>query len=267
MKNPIVLLTDFGDSDPFVGIMKGVIFGKAPESVVIDLTHAIAPQDVSEAALVLKTSVQYFPDETLFVAVVDPEVGSKRRIIYLETDRHCFLVPDNGLLTLVVKQWPPIKIIEVSNESLFLHPVSQTFHGRDIFASVAGHLASGVKPELLGAPVLPETLSRLHFPEPSQDQNGIWHGEVVYVDRFGNLVTNLWQPAVRLDPKTKVEMSVGNKKVRGLAQNYEEGNGTPMVLVNSFDTLEIAVKNGNAAARFDVKKGEKVTLKCLTSCS
>lgn len=263
----LVLLTDFGTTDPFVGIMKGAALRKDPGLRIVDLTHGIPPQDVAQAAFVLRASLPYFPKDALFVTVVDPGVGTGRRILYAETKRHRFLAPDNGILGLAFQDEAPIRLVEVTNAEYFLKPVSRTFHGRDIFAPVAAALCAGLNPQQLGPPATLETVAPSPFPEPYRDRKGNWHGQIVYVDHFGNLITNLWQAHLNLKHNEGVEVLVKGKKLKGLARSYHEGPPGPMVLLNSFNTVEIAVSRGSAARVLRAKKGEEVTLRCPMSSS
>ncbi len=260
-------MTDFGIRDPFVGIMKGVIEKIAPALHVSDLTHAIPPQNIQVGAFILSASFRYFPERTLFVAVVDPGVGSARRIIYAETPKYRFLAPDNGLLGMIFDEEEPTQVVEVSNSKYFLHPTSHTFHGRDIFAPVAAYLSRGVKPEELGPTINPGDLSPLPFTKPYQDEKGEWHGEIVYIDQFGNLITNFSQNQLGLNGKETVELRVKNRAVKGLAESYTQGNGEPIVVLDSFGTLEIALFKGSAQDFLNVKQGEKVSLRCQTCYS
>lgn len=263
----IALLTDFGDTDPFVGVMKGVMLGINPELTIVDLTHGIEPQDIGQAAFILKTSLSYFPPGTLFVVVVDPGVGGSRKIVYVRCEKVEFLAPDNGVLYPSLQHHRPLRIIEVKNTDYFLKPVSRTFHGRDIFAPVAAHLSRGLKPEFLGDPLSPEDLGKGSFPQPYQDPEGIWHGEVVHIDRFGNLITNFSQSQIHLKDNARLELEIKNVKIQNIAKNYEAGEGKPAVLMNSFDTLEIVLAQGSAAEFFKIKKGERVRLTCrMSSC-
>lgn len=263
----VVLMTDFGEKDPYVGIMKGVMLGLHPTLPVVDLTHGIAAQDVSEAAFVLKTSVNYFPRGTLFVAVVDPGVGSARRIIYAETEHYRFLAPDNGILGLVFEEQTPIRVIEVREPKYFLQPLSRTFHGRDIFAPVAARLALGMNPEELGDTLESGEIHPSPFPKAHLNGAGAWHGSVIYVDRFGNLITNFWRSLLRLNGDECVEVRLKGKIIKGLVKAYSNHHEEAVALLNSFDTVEIAVGGGSAAGAFDVKKGEEVMLEWQTSSS
>ena len=271
---PIVLTTDFGLDDPYVGVMKGVVAGINPSAQVIDLTHQIRPQNVRQAAFVLGTSYRFFSPGAIHVAVVDPGVGTSRLALLLLTPWGRFLAPDNGVLSQVFRDYldrPPERVgrVEVpeklaayslTNSSYWLHPVSQTFHGRDIFAPVAAHLSLGVPPERLGEPV--GDLSWLPQPSPIERDNGV-HGEVVNVDHFGNLVTNI--PSSMLAAPDGISLTISGWVIRGLSQTYHEseqsGDDELVALVGSQGFLEVAVRNGSAALSLGVDVGEPV---CLT---
>jgi len=227
----IVLLTDFGLCDPFVGIMKGVIGTAAP---VVDLTHDVPPYGVREAAWLLRSSVPYFPKGSIFVSVVDPGVGSGRRALLAETERHLFLAPDNGLLGWL----RGARFREVTNRRLFLKPVSNTFHGRDVFASVASRLARGLPPSKVG----PVVRSIVRLPDAP--------GRIVWIDRFGNLITNLAPGPTRVRFRGRaipVVKTYGSSK-----------RGSVVAVVGSSGTLEIAVVHGSAAAGLRARIGERV---------
>ena len=232
----IALLTDFGHQDPFVGIMKGVVAGIAPEARVVDLCHDIAPQDIRGGAFALRQAAPYFPDGTIFVAVVDPGVGTGRRALVTRTKRHLFVGPDNGLLS-----WLPDPILEARSAEapeLFLPRVSSTFHGRDVFAPLAAHLAAGAEFKAVG----PAVRDARMLPWPDE--------EIVAFDRFGNAITSLKKKAARVRYKGH-EIQV----VRTYADAKE---GEPLALMGSSGLIELSVRNGSFAAQFDAKRGDKV---------
>ena len=247
MSRIITLTTDFGYRDPFVGIMKGVVSAINPAAVIIDLTHGVAPQDVTGGALALAAAVDFFPDGAIHVAVVDPGVGSDRRPILVETDRACYVGPDNGLLSLAAGRQRLSRIIHLSNPDYHLQPTSNTFHGRDIFAPVAAHVWTGVSPEKLGETV--EGFESLHVPEPEMQGGGNIAGQVIYVDGFGNLTTNIRREHLdRLDTES-ISVRVGDRVIRGLSPNYASaGAGSYLALVNSWGHLEISRCDGSARA-------------------
>ena len=185
----ITLLSDFGNQDAYVGIMKGVIAGINPLANIIDISHSIPPQDIFNGAYLLYTSYKYFPKGTIHVAVVDPGVGSQRDIVCVETQDHLFLAPNNGLLSFVVQEEKPKGIFRVTNNRYFLPSPSNTFHGRDVFAPVAAHLSLGIKPHQLGVKI--SKLEQLDIPKPHYKKTGQLEGQIIYIDRFGNLITNI----------------------------------------------------------------------------
>jgi len=254
----ITLTTDFGYRDPFVGIMKGVIAGINPNARVIDLSHDIPPQDIMTGALMLRHSVPYFPRGTIHVAVIDPGVGSARLPLLIECDGNYFVGPDNGVLSLVLEGQQPQRIIHLSNSTYHLPPVSATFHGRDIFAPVVAYLSLGVAAVAFGE--LVETFVRLDLPEVSRTARGLV-GEILYVDRFGNLFTNICARDLRGLATEKLAISMGNVAIRGLASTYASvAAGEFVALINSWGLLEIALYKGSAEQRATAKVGDKVTI-------
>lgn len=255
MMRCIALLTDFGHRDPFVGVMKGVIARVAPAARVVDLVHEVPPQDVRAAAVALWMAYRYFPKRTIFVAVVDPGVGTRRRVLAAETAAGVFLAPDNGVLGLVLRESPPRRVVSVTERRYWLRDISATFHGRDIFAPVAGHLARGVAVARLG-PTVPGWV-RLPFAPPVRREGGC-AGVVLLVDRFGNMMTNI--------PGSWVEAGdavlVRGRRVAGLAQAYGDvPPGSAVGVVGSAGTVEVAVNKGNAAKRFRLKAGDVVEVR------
>jgi S-adenosylmethionine hydrolase len=242
----IALLTDFGTRDPYVGTMKGVILGIHPQARIVDLTHDVAPQDVLGAYFLLRNTYRYFPAGTVFVAVVDPGVGTHRRIVCVETSEQVFLAPDNGILHFLVQSGEARRIVEVTNEKLFLHPVSNTFHGRDIFAPVAAHIAKGMDIARAG-----RKIAALAALDEIPDR-------VVRVDRFGNLITNI--PAARLEGAR--EVVVAGKFVARVAKTYADGApGELLALPGSHGQIEIAVPNGSAAEVVGAAAGARVEVR------
>ncbi|HWU40728.1 MAG TPA: SAM-dependent chlorinase/fluorinase, partial [Candidatus Acidoferrum sp.] len=188
--HPIVtLLTDFGHHDPFVGIMKGVILGLCPNAVLVDLCHETAAYDVRAGSFLLQSAVRFFPRGTIHVAVVDPGVGGPRRPILAQIDDHFYVAPDNGLLSYPMHHGTVRMVRAITSQEYLLQPVSATFHGRDVFASAAGHLARGVPAERFG-PAVTDAV-RLPIPKPRLDESGALIGQVVWIDHFGNCITNI----------------------------------------------------------------------------
>ena len=249
MPRPVIsLLTDFGHQDPYVGVMKGVIASRCRDALVIDLCHEVEPQNVAQAAYLLHTSYGYFPEGTVHVIVVDPGVGSERRVICVQADGHLFLAPDNGVLGPVVDGARPDVAVEVSNADHFLANVSCTFHGRDVFAPTAAALASGVEPTQLGQCV--ESMVTLDAPGPEVQPDGTLVGTIVHVDRFGNLVTDITEDALRqhCPDLASAHVFVGSASIRGVARCYSDVEvGGWVALMGSTGRLEISVNCGNAA--------------------
>lgn len=255
----ITLTTDFGYQDPFVGIMKGVIYGINPTATVVDLTHGVAPQDVTGGALTLAAAVDFFPPGAIHVAVVDPGVGSRRRAILVETHRAFYVGPDNGLLSLGVERQRLIRVVHLSNPTYHLQPTSTTFHGRDLFAPAAAHLSAGVAPDELGRTV--ESFEGLGMPKPQRHVAGRIAGEVIYIDGFGNLTTNIRPEDLELFDLTNVSVRIGDRVIRGLSVNYASaGIGNYLALLNSWRLLEISRCNGSAEAGLAARVGTAVLL-------
>ncbi len=254
----ILLLTDFGTRDGYPAAMKGVIWSIAPQAEVADLTHDIPPQDVLAAALTLGRTAPYFPAGTIFVAVVDPGVGTPRRPLAARLGAHLYVAPDNGLLTLVLQKaeaaGAPVELVHLDRPQYWLPQVSRTFHGRDIFAPAGAHLANGTALAELGTPISDPI--RLRLPEAQRTSYG-WQGEVIHVDHFGNLATNLGSE--HLPAAGEVEVRIRGERIAGVAQAFgQKPNGALTALIDSAGALSIAVVNGSAAARLGAGVGEKV---------
>ena len=243
----ITLTTDFGLKDGFVGTLKGVIWSICPQAQIADISHAISPQNVLEGAHVLGRAYAFFPPGTVHVAIVDPGVGTRRRPIAACLGAQFFVGPDNGLFTPMLadaeKNGWPVEIVHLTNADYFLAEVSHTFHGRDIFAPVAAHLANGVLLANFG-PAISDPV-RLSMPQPEKTPTG-WRAHITVVDIFGNLTTDL--PAAALVDHAPVSFHLHGREVRGLVDSY--GNAQPgelVALVDSENYIEIAIVNGSAA--------------------
>jgi S-adenosyl-L-methionine hydrolase (adenosine-forming) len=271
---PIVLTTDFGLADPYVGIMKGVIFNINPRTIIVDLTHQAQPQNLQQAAFILGSSFRFFPPNSIHVVVVDPGVGTERRAILLVTPDARFLAPDNGVLSHVLSNYlektpdgspgmVPVPrecaVYQLTNSQYWLHPVSNTFHGRDIFAPVAAHLSLDVPPDAMGQRV--SELVWLPSPLPSYRPDGI-HGEVIYADHFGNLITNI--PGQKLAGVEKPLVQIKGRRITRLSQTFHGGgiraDDNLLALIGSHGFLEIAVRDGSAALALGAGRGEPLSV-------
>lgn len=264
----ISLLTDFGLSDPYAGIMKGVIASICPEAQIIDITHQVAAQDLTRAAFFLASAYPYFPEETIHVAVVDPGVGSSRAIAAVKTSAGVFLAPDNGLLTLILEQQQVLAAFRVENPDIFIHPVSRTFHGRDIFAPAAARLACGMDMEKLGTRINAESLIRLDsLQKPGLDEKGRLLGSVTAVDGFGNLVSNIRQSDIEQAFKKKTDICIhaGERIIRGISESYASvGEGDCLAIIGSTGFLEISVNRGDAAAKLNMDRSSRIIVSLCT---
>ena len=261
MADPLITLTtDFGLASPYVPAVKGVILGFNPAARLIDLSHALPPQDVYHAAFFLVSSVIYFPDDTLHVVVVDPGVGTERAVLYVEVADQRLLVPDNGCWTLLEQGSPtPPRVFRLAEPRFWRPTVSATFHGRDIFAPVAGHLSLGLDPKELG-PRVHEWVT-LEKRAPTPETEGLT-GEVEFVDDFGNLITNLPGEILNRLAGRPHWVCVGETTVPRCVRTYGEAKpGELVALVASTGALEVAVAQGNAAKALNVGVGARVTVR------
>jgi len=256
----ITLTTDFGSKDPFVGIMKGVIVSINPSVKIIDITHNISPQSVLEAAYTLEMSYASFPHKTIHVAVVDPGVGSVRRPLLVATDYHYFVGPDNGVFSRIYRLAESLTVIHITAEHYFLPQRSSTFHGRDVFAPVAAWMSRGIDIERFGDPI--NDYVTLQEPALISSSNDVVEGEVVYIDRFGNLMTNIPGQKINISgnsqPNDRPKVAVKGREAP-MKRYYSEAEDKELCsLVNSFGYLELFVNRGNASSDFDINVGEKV---------
>lgn len=252
---PIALMTDFGTRDHFVAAMKGVILSINADALIVDITHEVPPQDVRAAAFLLAACYEEFPVGTIFVAVVDPGVGSDRRAILAESSGYRFIAPDNGLLSLIGAG--PLSVRELTVEKYFRHPVSRTFHGRDIFSPVAAHLSNGVDPERFGPEI--GDIVRLEAALPVRTGEGIDGAVVLHVDHFGNLITNLR----RDDLPDEFELSVGGRRIGRLREYFAGADaGEVFLICGSAGFLEIVANRDSAARLLGAKAGQKISVIC-----
>jgi len=260
MRNPVItLLTDFGTQDHYVASMKGVILKINPQCRLIDITHQVNPHDIREGAFILANVYSYFPKGTIHLAVVDPEVGGARKPLLLVTPKYCFVGPDNGLFTTVAQKESVKQIITLDKQKYHLSKVSTTFHGRDIFAPVAAHLSLGIKPSAVGHKV--DSLLRLGFEGPFI-REGKLLGEILHVDTFGNLVSNIDEGGLfRFTRGYPFVIRAGGKTIRGLKKGYWEGRkDEPIALLGSGGFLEISVREGRAQKVLKVKRGDPIQI-------
>ncbi len=264
----IALMTDFGLKDPFTGIMKAVIVSLNPSATIIDVCHGIEPGDIRGAAFALRMAFLYFPEGTIFVVVVDPGVGTERKAIAAEIEERIVVAPDNGVLSWVLKEHSARLAVELANPKFFLPRGSATFHARDVFAPVAGHLSKGVPLTDFGPTV--DNPAAFPIPEVFEDTQ-LLRGEVVYIDRFGNLITNIgrqgfegWRQECSAE---QITVCAGSSEIQGLHETYGAVSpGCSVAVFGSADLLEIAVNQGNAADSLGATVGTSVSLHRAPAC-
>ncbi|MDD5371493.1 MAG: SAM-dependent chlorinase/fluorinase [Anaerolineaceae bacterium] len=257
MKPVITLTTDFGAGDDEAGVLKGVIWKICPEANIADLSHAVTRHNILEGALLLGRTARYFPPGTVHVAVVDPGVGTARRGLACRLGAQFFVGPDNGLFSLLLEQaeqsTDPIEVVELDQPRFWLPEVTHVFHGRDVFAPVGAHLACGTPISMVGSPIADPV--RIHIPEPQPVESG-WQAQVLYVDSFGNLGTNL--PAGHLAGRSDWRVRISGREIDGLVQAFgDRPAGELIALIDSSNYLSISVVNGDAAAWLPAQPGDK----------
>jgi len=257
----ITFTTDFGISDHFVGVMKGVVYNINPLARVVDISHEVPSYDPLDGALTIAQAYSYFPPKTIHVVVVDPGVGSARRPILARSEKHFFVAPDNGVLSLALEREHRASVRHITAENYFLHPVSQTFHGRDVFAAVAGWLSTGLDCSDFGQEI--SDYVRFSIPAPKATGNGI-QGVILKVDKFGNLITNIAPqdlPQLFAPHPTPFKIVVGKRELTSMRNSYAAGPaGEPFVILGSMGFLEIAMNQGSAARALQVGKGTEVVV-------
>jgi len=254
----ITLLTDFGHADPFVGIMKGVILGINPRVQIVDLCHGVSPQDVLEAAFLLKCSYRYFPKGTIHLVVVDPGVGGMRKGLVAEGRHGYYVAPDNGVLSYLFASGEIRRVVEITAEAYLLHPVSQTFHGRDVFAPVAGHLSRRSGIDRFGQATRRPV--RLRLPVSTKKSARVLVGSILHVDRFGNLITNISGREISaLHPERGITVSIKGWTMHGLEQSYDRLKpGETGTILGSAGYLEIFANQRSAARLLKAGRGVAV---------
>jgi len=268
----ITLTTDFGADDAYVAVMKGIILSTNPEANIVDITHSVEPQNVYQAAFILGYTYRYFPKKTVHVAIIDPGVGSERRGVILKTPSALFVAPDNGILSYVIDELSStedltvqyskdqdlvtlgkgFEAIAITEPRFWRQPVSTTFHGRDIFAPVAAALSLDISPYELGEKIT--SLQVFPIPKPLVDYQGKLTGTVLYVDHFGNLITNIKKSDL---PGKDILIEVAGRFIQGITDYYAEGEGL-MAIIGSSGYLEISLKNGSAADFLNMRTGDEV---------
>ncbi|MDD5397938.1 MAG: SAM-dependent chlorinase/fluorinase [Dehalococcoidia bacterium] len=275
MSRVITLTTDFGTGDGYVASMKGVILGINPQATVVDISHSVEPQSIRQASFILHTSWRYFPEGSIHVVVVDPGVGSHRKAVILKTPSACFITPDNGALSYVLHeiaetqaQHSLVKInqtiirtlpseceaVSITRKEYWRHPVSTTFHGRDIFAPVAAHLSLDLPITEFGESI--NNLTVFPIPTPFQDATGQMVGHIIHIDRFGNLITNLRSSHI---PRGGAAIEVRNQRIDNTSRYYSQGSGL-IALIGGNDYLELSYRDGSAASILGAQVGDTIKL-------
>jgi hypothetical protein len=267
----ITLTTDFGTSDAYVAAMKGVILGINPEARLVDICHTIEPQNIAQATYILGTVYEFFPRRSIHVVVVDPGVGTGRKPVILRTPEADFIAPDNGVLSQVIEKYSiqpvgsrqakldttKVSAIHITESKFWLEEVSATFHGRDIFAPVAAHLSLGTQPGEFGEAI--DSLVVLPSLKPRQESNGIIAGQVLHIDHFGNLITNIKEDDLPGKPDELI-IDINGKNIKGLVKTYADAGGL-CALIGSSGYLEIALPDGSAADITGASAGDAVRVR------
>ena len=259
----ITLLTDFGTDDEYVGLMKGVILSINPRATIVDLTHQISPQDIVQAAFTIHSGYHFFPDGTVHLIVVDPGVGTDRGLLALKLENHFFIAPDNGVLTFLLGEENVSSLNLITNSDYFRHPISQTFHGRDVIAPVGAHITNGLAVNELGPKIDLQKVICLDSLGARRTEKGEIKGEVVAIDHFGNMITNIKSEqlteCLSAVPLQKIRIKIGSNVIRGLSDSYASGgSNSPLALIGSRGYLEIAINKGSAAQRLNASTGDHV---------
>lgn len=258
MSSVITLTTDFGVQDHYVGVMKAVLLSIVPDARLIDISHEIPPQDIMAGAWVVRNSAMLFPPESVHLVVVDPGVGTDRKPVAMRIEDQFFVGPDNGIFSLIADQYDH-EAIFLNNSSFWRPNPSKTFHGRDIFAPVAAHLASGVTLEKFGDPL--DKLATYRWAVPISDKDGI-QGWIVHIDRFGNLISNIPEKVIRgAGQHSKLKIYVGNTILNEIVETFGDvADGEPAAYIGSSGVLEIAINKGDAREMLGVEKGAQISI-------
>jgi S-adenosylmethionine hydrolase len=275
MSRVITLTTDFGTGDGYVASMKGVILGINPQATVVDISHSVEPQFIRQASFILHTSWRSFPEGSIHIVVVDPGVGSHRRAVILKTPSAYFIAPDNGALSYAIHELSDVQgahnhakadqaairavpqgceAVSLTVKEYWRHPVSATFHGRDVFAPVAAHLSLDIPMKEFGEKV--ESLTVFPIPVPFKDATGHTIGHIIHIDRFGNLVTNLRSRDI---PPGGAAVEIRNQRIDNTGHYYSQGSGL-MALIGGNDYLELSFRDGSAASMLGARVGDSIKL-------
>jgi S-adenosylmethionine hydrolase len=259
LSRSITLTTDFGRDSPYVAAMKGVILSINPAAAIADVSHGITPQNIAEGAFVLGEATRWFPRDSIHLAVIDPGVGTDRKIVYARVGDQQYVCPDNGLLSYVCRDRQPEQAFEVINQSFFLDEVSQTFHGRDIMAPVAAHLSLGLLPEKLGPRL--DRLNNFDWPRARRFDTSLT-GRIVFVDSFGNLITNVRREDFPYDVNpANFVVEAAPQRFIGIVKTYADSlAGAPVALFGSSGFLELAIVHGNAARQLKIPVGREISI-------
>lgn len=251
----IALITDFGTKDYYVGAMKGVMLSINQNVQIVDITHEVPAQNIAAAGFALRACYRSFPQKTIFVAIVDPGVGSERKAILVETEDYFFIAPDNGLLSFIFNEKEKFRVIEISNNKFFLSSISRTFHGRDVFAPCAAHLSSGIKLEELGEEV--ENFVCYKKTKPRIISENEIEAEIINIDRFGNIVTNI----EREDAPEKLSLNINGNIIEKLYEHYSQSvDSAAFMIWGSAGYLEVSAFQNSAAKILGAQSGQKIKL-------
>lgn len=261
----ITLLTDFGTADEYVGVMKGVILSICPSASIVDISHQIEPQDIVQAAYLIPAYFHFFPEGTVHIVVVDPGVGSQRGILAVHFHSHIFIAPDNGVLSLLLRDQKSDTIVHVNESDYFLEPVSATFHGRDIFAALGGHVACGTKIESMGDRLQIKDIVHLNELTRQISESGKLVGKIISIDRFGNLISNIdsihLRDFCRVEPAKQIQIRIGSLTICGMVKTYADAAPQePLALIGSRGYMEIAINGGHAQKQLKIRKGDEVSI-------
>jgi hypothetical protein len=260
LKPIITLTTDFGLKDPYGAEMKAVILNISPNATIIDITHQIEKYNTRMAAYILASASPYFPKGTIHIAIVDPQVGTQRRAICIETKNGYYLGPDNGVLALAAKTTETKHVYQITNPKIMMPRISSTFHGRDIFSPAAAHLANGTPPTQLGPRI--RNIVTPKFAKITRTKTTLT-GEVIHVDDFGNIITNIEEKHLHTtEPEKMVKLKINNRNLRiKFSNTYAKVKPKqPLALIGSHNFLEISINKGNAAKAYSIKAGDKISI-------